>query len=97
MGVMLEAFCDLTDFDALAGFDTVQEVYAPWHALEEQSLSGRLLTNIFAGGTVDTEWGFLTGRERARRIPRRDRLLRPLLHGTRLRGALRAPRLQLVL
>ena len=61
MGVMLEAFCDLTDFDALAGFDTVQEVYAPWHALEEQSLSGRLLTNIFAGGTVDTEWGFLTG------------------------------------
>ena len=34
MGVMLEAFCDLTDFDALAGFDTVQEVYAPWHALE---------------------------------------------------------------
>ena len=61
MGVMLEAFCDLTDFDALAGSDTVQEVYAPWHALEEQSLSGRLLTNIFAGGTVDTEWGFLTG------------------------------------
>ena len=61
MGVMLEAFCDLTDFDALTGFDTVQEVYAPWHALEEQSLSGRLLTNIFAGGTVDTEWGFLTG------------------------------------
>ncbi len=39
----------------------MQEVYAPWHALEEQSLSGRLLTNIFAGGTVDTEWGFLTG------------------------------------
>ena len=24
MGVMLEALCDLTDFDALAGFDTVQ-------------------------------------------------------------------------
>lgn len=61
MGVMLEAFCDLTDFPALASIDEVGEVYAPWHALEEQSLSGELLTNIFAGGTVDTEWGFLTG------------------------------------
>ena len=61
MGVMLEAFCDLTDFPALASLDAVQEVYAPWHALEAQSLSGNLLTNIFAGGTVDTEWGFLTG------------------------------------
>ncbi len=64
MGVMLEAFCDLTDFPALAALDTVQEVYAPWHALEEQSISGNLLTNIFAGGTVDTEWGFLTGESR---------------------------------
>ena len=61
VGVMLEAFCDLTDLDALSGLSAVQEVYAPWHALEERSLSGDLLTNIFAGGTVDTEWGFLTG------------------------------------
>ena len=61
VGVMLEAFCDLTDFDALAALDSVQEIYAPWHALEERSLSGDLYTNIFAGGTVDTEWGFLTG------------------------------------
>ena len=61
MGVMLEAFCDLTDLDALADIPSVQEVYAPYHALAEQSVSGRLLTNIFAGGTVDTEWGFLTG------------------------------------
>lgn len=64
MGVMLEAFCDLTDLNALSGLSAVQEVYAPWHALEEQSLSGDLLTNIFAGGTVDTEWGFLTGESR---------------------------------
>ena len=59
MGVMLEAFCDLTDFEAMG--EKVAEVYAPWHALEEQSVSGDLLTNIFAGGTVDTEWAFLTG------------------------------------
>ena len=61
MGIMLEAFCDLTDFKVLAQQDSVMEVYAPWHQLSEQSVSGRLLTNIFAGGTVDTEWAFLTG------------------------------------
>lgn len=61
MGIMLEAFCDLTDFDILAQQNSVMEVYAPWHELSEQSVSGRLLTNIFAGGTVDTEWAFLTG------------------------------------
>ena len=61
LGVMLEAFCDLTDFDALARQESVARVYAPWHELEERSVSGDLLTNIFAGGTVDTEWAFLTG------------------------------------
>jgi hypothetical protein len=61
MGIMLEAFCDLTDFDALADSEAVAQIYAPWHALEENSVSGNLLTNIFAGGTVDSEWGFLTG------------------------------------
>ena len=61
MGIMLEAFCDLTNFPALAEQEAVAQVYAPWHALEEQSVSGNLLTNIFAGGTVDSEWAFLTG------------------------------------
>ena len=61
MGIMLEAFCDLTDFPALAGQEAVARVYQPWHELEEQSVSGDLLTNIFAGGTVDSEWAFLTG------------------------------------
>ena len=61
VGIMLEAFCDLTDFPALADHEAVQAVYEPWHQLEEESVSGNLLTNIFAGGTVDTEWGFLTG------------------------------------
>ena len=61
VGIMLEAFCDLTDFPTLADHEAVQAVYEPWHQLEEESVSGNLLTNIFAGGTVDTEWGFLTG------------------------------------
>lgn len=61
LGIMLEAYCDLTQLDVLSEQESIWEVYAPWHKLEEQSVSGRLLTNIFAGGTVDTEWGFLTG------------------------------------
>lgn len=61
VGVMLEAFCDLTDFPALAEQPAVQSLYAPLRALEEDAVSGDLLTNIFAGGTVDSEWGFLTG------------------------------------
>ena len=61
MGIMLEAFCDLTDFAALEGQEGVAQVYAPWHDLERRSVSGNLLTNIFAGGTVDTERCFLTG------------------------------------
>ena len=61
VGIMLEAFSDLTDFPVLSGVPAIQKVYEPLHELEERSVSGRLLTNIFAGGTVDTEWGFLTG------------------------------------
>ena len=61
MGIMLEAFCDLTDFDFMASQPAVAQVYEPWHELAQQGVSGRLLTNIFAGGTVDSEWGFLSG------------------------------------
>lgn len=61
VGIMLEAFSDLTDFPVLDDIPAVHEIYEPLHELEERSISGRLLTNIFAGGTVDTEWGYLTG------------------------------------
>ncbi|MBR3561848.1 MAG: LTA synthase family protein [Oscillospiraceae bacterium] len=61
VGVMGEAFADLTDFPMLADVSAVRELYAPLHALEAQGVHGDLLTNIFAGGTVDSEWGFLTG------------------------------------
>ncbi len=62
MGVMLEAFADLTKLSpVLAESRGVQAVYEPWHALEQESLHGELITNIFAGGTVESEWNFLTG------------------------------------
>ena len=61
MGIMLEAFCDLTDFPLAAAQPRVAQVYDRWHEFEAGSVHGDLLTNIFAGGTVDSEWGFLTG------------------------------------
>ena len=39
----------------------MRNLYEPLHELESRSVSGNLLTNIFAGGTTNTEWGFLTG------------------------------------
>lgn len=56
--VMLEAFADFSSFNQI---EFQQDVYATYHALEAESYSGTLMTNIFAGGTVNTERAVLTG------------------------------------
>ena len=61
VGIMFEAFSDLSDFPQLNEISAVRNLYEPLHELESRSVSGNLLTNIFAGGTTNTEWGFLTG------------------------------------
>lgn len=58
VGVMLEAFSDFSQFEEI---QFTQDVYAQYHILEAESYTGNLLTNIFAGGTVNTERAFLTG------------------------------------
>ncbi|MBD5117936.1 MAG: LTA synthase family protein [Clostridiales bacterium] len=58
VGVMLEAFTDLSGYESI---ELQTDPYAYFHALEAESYTGNLLTNIFAGGTVDTERAFLTG------------------------------------
>lgn len=58
VGIMLEAFTDFSQFEEI---QFSQDVYAIWHALEAEGYSGALLSNIFAGGTVNTERAFLTG------------------------------------
>ena len=58
VGVMLEAFADFSGYENIE-FQT--DAYEIYHALEAESYTGNLLTNIFAGGTVDTERAFLTG------------------------------------
>lgn len=56
--LMLEAYADLSVFDAI---DFEEDVYGPLHRLQAQSVSGTVFTNVFAGMTIDTERLFLTG------------------------------------
>lgn len=58
ISVMLEAYVDLSKIsDCITGVDP----YSCYHQLQEESYTGRLVTNIFSGGTVNTERSFLTG------------------------------------
>lgn len=59
VAIQLEAFSDLSG----TGVKGVEwdKAYGTYHKILKESLSGRLLTNIFAGGTVNTERCFLTG------------------------------------
>lgn len=56
--IMLESFQDFSRFGTP---QLAHDVYAGYHALESESYRGDLVTNIFAGGTVDTERCFLSG------------------------------------
>lgn len=58
ISIMLEAYNDFSKFD---GIEFQTDPYEYLHQLEQEAYSGELVTNIFAGGTVDTERSFLTG------------------------------------
>lgn len=58
ISIMLESFNDLGKFE---GVEFEHDVYSKFYELQSKSISGDLVTNIFAGGTVDTERGFLNG------------------------------------
>ena len=58
MTIQLEAFSDFSKL-GMEGVDF--SAYDSYHRLQEESITGPLVTNIFAGGTVDTERCFLTG------------------------------------
>lgn len=57
LAVQLEAFADLTT----VGMQGIDGIYADYHTLEAESYTGNLMTNVFGGGTIDTERCFLTG------------------------------------
>ena len=56
--IMREAYVDFSRY-GVEGLDT--SGYELYHALQAESYSGTLITNIFAGGTIDSERSFLTG------------------------------------
>ena len=56
--IMLEAYSDLSVFDVL---DFKVDVFAPLHRIQEESISGTVINNVFAAGTNNTERLFLTG------------------------------------
>ncbi|MGM9618747.1 MAG: sulfatase-like hydrolase/transferase [Oscillospiraceae bacterium] len=58
VSIQLEAFADFSRL-GISGVDF--SLYDAYHALEEESYTGDLITNIFAGGTVDTERCAITG------------------------------------
>lgn len=58
IGIMLEAYNDFSEFDNV---ELGTDVYKNFHELQKESIHGKLIDNIFAGGTVDTERAFLTG------------------------------------
>jgi len=57
--IQLEAFADFSD-SGVEGVDW-EKAYEAWHGITAESRHGRLIDNIFAGGTVNTERAFLTG------------------------------------
>ena len=61
IGIQLEAYADFSvyDIDGLS-----EDVYRPFRELQEKSFWGELITDIFAGGTTETEWAVLTGGNR---------------------------------
>lgn len=58
IAVMREAYIDFSKYN-IDGFKN--ESFDLFHQLQEESYHGDLYVNAFAGGTIDTERGFLTG------------------------------------
>ncbi|MEG2908340.1 MAG: LTA synthase family protein [Erysipelotrichaceae bacterium] len=58
ISIMLEAYNDFSKFDSI-NFNV--DVYDKLHQLQQESYYGNLVTNIFGGGTIDTEQSYITG------------------------------------
>ena len=58
IAVMLEAYSDLTAFENI---DFARDPNYFWHELQGEALHGNLVTNVFAGGTTNTEHAFIAG------------------------------------
>lgn len=60
IAIMLEAFADFSGYEQIS-FSQENNPYEEYKEIEKNSYYGKLITNIFAGGTVSTERRFITG------------------------------------
>ena len=58
IAIMLESY---NDFSKFKNVDLDPSVYENFYNIINNSYSGKLVTNVFGGGTINTEWSFLTG------------------------------------
>lgn len=58
INIMLEAYTDLSEFEDI---EFKRDVYKNFHKLQRESISGTLITDIFGGGTIQTEFAYLVG------------------------------------
>jgi len=58
IAIMLEAYNDFSKFEEI---ELNEDIYKYFHRIQKKSISGTLVTNIFGGGTINTERNFLTG------------------------------------
>lgn len=58
IAIMLEAYADLSVYPQIGVHG---DVYAPLRRIQAEAVSGGLISNVFAGGTINTERSFLTG------------------------------------
>lgn len=65
----LEAFSNL---GTLGVDDISDEAYSIWNSLKSESFHGRLIANVYAGGTIDTEHCVLTGETAYRNVTREE-------------------------
>ena len=61
IGIQMEAIADFSKFD-LPGLDPL--AYSEFKDLRSRGYYGTLITDIFGGGTTETEWAVLTGGNR---------------------------------
>lgn len=55
--IMLESYNDFSKFD----LNFTEDIYAPFHEICAEGYHGELISNVFGGGTVNTERSYLAG------------------------------------
>lgn len=58
ISIMLEAYQDISKFDSVK---LTEDIYEDFHQIEKESYSGKIVSNVFGGGTINTERSYLTG------------------------------------